>query len=126
MRWGAGGGLPGGGGAWKDEEESACGHLGVPGRRQGPRGGLEAQRPSGRLGDPQCLRDMWPLSPLPLVCPQALSEPPALSSQIFLKVVEDCAMDAGPEGTPAGPCPDPSPRSRVQPDFRPGLHSWLT
>ena len=50
----------------------------------------------------------WLLSPRPSPVSPG-SEPPALSPQIFLKVVEDCAVDTGPERATAGPCPDPSP-----------------
>ena len=104
-------------------KKSACGQLGIPGRRQGPHGGLEALR---EAWGPPVFEGYVALESPSVVCPQVLSEPPALSSQIFLKVVEDCAVDTGPEGMPAGPCPDPSPRSRVRPDFRPSPHSWLT
>ncbi|KAI4541292.1 hypothetical protein MG293_008434 [Ovis ammon polii] len=56
---------------------------------------------------------------------EALSKPPALSSQIFLKVVEDCAVDAGPEALTSTLIPDPSfvsldtgpdPRPNTKPD----------
>lgn len=60
---GPGGGLPGGGGAWKDEEESACCQLGFLGRRLGTGSGL------GEAWGPKVMRDRRLWSPsLSLLC----------------------------------------------------------
>ena len=40
-------------------------------------------------------------------CGSSGFEPPALSPQVLLKVLEDCAVDTHPEGVATGLCPFP-------------------
>lgn len=60
-----------------------------------------------RLGVPWRNGGWEGLESLAPSCGSSGFEPPILSPQIFLKVVEDCAVDTDPEGAAAGLCPRP-------------------